>query len=649
MSASCAALGRPCAPGFQCVCSPCAPIPDELVSVFIVGRPPPGSSQRAQPSGSLGALEPPAAGADTLPGDATAGQVLAASRPCRRLELCATVPLGQPLTVFLRVDLAARAGLGLQPIRSVQLRFLGPAASAAADASAAPLVDLQEVPSEPGIFFFAAPSGELGVSTVHLVIDGETAPQDPLYVRVAPRLCVVDGRVVASDAAGVCRAPSDPPDAVRITSIAVPTCGFALVVLVACLTRRLTIAHAAARWARRDEEERKLKAALQSILAEADSEKDILAAALDAAQRVFHGASGAAAGVFRDELCSATSLVEGVATTLEGQLALLSSLPEDVGSFREGPGERQNSVWFACDCVDGSGGDGPAADSAALPGGIEHFADWAEARRLGLDTARAVTSAISADDVVLGFVTVHLPGARRARGENPEALRILGDLCQIVGSALFVRRALVGVGVDTKGGDDDDQQQAVLSAAAAAGLGGDRVAQEKRRSSGALHHPRSPSGPHHPASPAELAAHRDEAAAHSGKRQPGARGSVMDAERPATLRAVVAHFAETAKVRAEETGASYVLDGKMLISTLGVSFQPLSVSSLSHTSPSTPTQTPTRRRWSGWTPRPPPPASGCGGGTWTRGSSPTTSASASWSGCSTRRASCGSSRWPRRG
>lgn len=37
VSSSCEALGRSCAPGFQCICSPCAPVPAELISVFAVG------------------------------------------------------------------------------------------------------------------------------------------------------------------------------------------------------------------------------------------------------------------------------------------------------------------------------------------------------------------------------------------------------------------------------------------------------------------------------------------------------------------------------------------------------------------------------------------------------------------------------------
>lgn len=453
---------------------------------------------------------------------------------------------------------------------SVQLRFAGPSASAAADGVdvEAPLVDLEEVPGEPGIFFFRAVGTELGTSTVQVLIDGQPLAQDPTYVRVTPRVCLISGRIVTSDARGVCHPPRDPPNSVRITSIVVPTCGFAFIVLAVCLTRRITIATDAAKWAKRDEEERKLKLALQTLLARADSEKDILTATLDAVQKVLPEAVGVAAGVFRDELCTSTSIVEGVATSLEGQLALLSSLPEDVGVFREGPGDRQSSVWHACDNVASADGDGRATDSREFNDGINRFSDWAEARRLGLEFQRAVTAAISAEDVVLGFVSVHLPTRKRGKGEHPEAVRILMEIAQIVGSALFVRRALVGVGVNTKGLVDEDQQTALLSAAAAAGLDEEVAAAGHNGGNGNGsghgahgahgHGHGAHSGAHHGGgmgmvSAAALAvAALKEGAAHSGKRR---RPGSLDGERPPMLKAMAAqHAAAETGIKANDDG-----------------------------------------------------------------------------------------------
>lgn len=232
---------------------------------------------------------------------------------------------------------------------------------------------------------------------------------------------------------------------------------------------------AAAKWRRRDETERLLKLSLQTLLARADSERDIILAVIDAIRKIFPGAVGVAAGAFSDELCTRTSLVEGCATSLSGQLALLSTIPEDVGVFNEGPGARQTSVWHACDRVASYDGDGRATDSRDATEGIQRFTDWSEARRLGLETNRAVTATISAEDVILGFVVVHLPTKRRS-DQQPEAVRILMDVCQIVGSALFVRRALVGVGVNTKGAVEGAGQEALLSAAAAAGIDNAAVA-----------------------------------------------------------------------------------------------------------------------------------------------------------------------------
>lgn len=86
----------------------------------------------------------------------------------------------------------------------IQIRYVGP--NAAGDDDEQPVADMTQLTGEPDIFFFRAPSIELGTSSVQVSVDGQALPQDPVYVRVTPRICVFNNRVVSSDR---CALPGD--------------------------------------------------------------------------------------------------------------------------------------------------------------------------------------------------------------------------------------------------------------------------------------------------------------------------------------------------------------------------------------------------------------------------------------------------------
>ena len=122
-----------------------------------------------------------------------------------------------------------------------------------------------------------------------------------------------------------------------------------------------------------------------------------------------------------------------------------------------------------------------AVDSYQLARGPDEFADWSAAAALGLASGRAITAPLIAGEMPLGFLTVHLPCGPAADGggggggggedavwdtqapggpplvwaeEASQPHTLLQEVCESLGAALFVRRALLGIEPSSGSGDD---------------------------------------------------------------------------------------------------------------------------------------------------------------------------------------------------
>jgi hypothetical protein len=78
--------------------------------------------------------------------------------------------------------------------------------------------------------------------------------------------------------------------------------------------------------------------------------------------------------------------------------------------------------------------------SKDFPEGLEAFSDWRAARRAGLN-GHIVTAPLVAGRVCVGFVTAHAAADRPSSMTSSDRSSRLQALCEIVGAAVFCRRA----------------------------------------------------------------------------------------------------------------------------------------------------------------------------------------------------------------
>lgn len=177
---------------------------------------------------------------------------------------------------------------------------------------------------------------------------------------------------------------------------------------------------------------------LRDRLASAGSEAAILRAACDALTALFPGTTACALGAF------AEGTAEDVISSLEclgdepSRRALAESLPANVGAAA--PGGAVSSVALACRATHGRAA--ALVDSRDL-GGVAACADWIGAVNAGLPSVQAITAPLNAGHMVVGFVTLHF-GLYAAEDRQPKGteIAILRELSDVVGGAIFVRRAL---------------------------------------------------------------------------------------------------------------------------------------------------------------------------------------------------------------
>jgi hypothetical protein len=179
---------------------------------------------------------------------------------------------------------------------------------------------------------------------------------------------------------------------------------------------------------------------LRERLAAASSEAAILRAACNCLTDLFPGACASALGAF------AEGSAQDVITSLEcigderSRRALADALPVHIGSPLTGGGAVSS---IALSCRTQHGRSAAVIDSRDLDGGILHCADWAAAVARGLHSVQAITGPLNAGSMVVGFVQLHF-SVYAASGRAPinTELAILRELADVVGGAIFVRRAL---------------------------------------------------------------------------------------------------------------------------------------------------------------------------------------------------------------
>jgi hypothetical protein len=179
---------------------------------------------------------------------------------------------------------------------------------------------------------------------------------------------------------------------------------------------------------------------LRERLAAASSEAAILRAACNCLTDLFPGTCASALGAF------AEGSAQDVITSLEcigderSRRALADALPVHIGSPLTGGGAVSS---IALSCRTQHGRSAAVIDSRDLDSGILHCADWAAAVARGLHSVQAITAPLNAGSMVVGFVQLHFSVyAASARAPINTELAILRELADVVGGAIFVRRAL---------------------------------------------------------------------------------------------------------------------------------------------------------------------------------------------------------------
>jgi hypothetical protein len=178
---------------------------------------------------------------------------------------------------------------------------------------------------------------------------------------------------------------------------------------------------------------------LREHLAAASSEAAILRVACNALADLFPGAGACALGAF------AEGSAQDVIASLEcigderSRRALADALPVQIGAPLTG--SAVSSVALACRTLHGRSA--AVIDSRELAGGIMHCSDWSAAVSAGLHSVQAITAPLNAGSMVVGFVQLHFSVyAASERAPTSTELAILRELADVVGGAVFVRRAL---------------------------------------------------------------------------------------------------------------------------------------------------------------------------------------------------------------
>ncbi len=160
VAASCSSQGTSCPPGYDCVCTPCLPLPLQVYSVVIA----------------------PA----TAPANVT---------PCERLAVCTYTPQLVPLLITLTDNWRdARPELGLPPVSAVRFREF--------DAATNTGTWLNPVAAGDGTWTLELPTPVLGLMLLEVAVDGVVTEFSPLLVSIVPPIC--PGRGAFPDIAGSC-------------------------------------------------------------------------------------------------------------------------------------------------------------------------------------------------------------------------------------------------------------------------------------------------------------------------------------------------------------------------------------------------------------------------------------------------------------
>ena len=164
LNTSCASLNLTCKTGYDCTCSPCAPLPANPLTVTL-------SANATQQPGAPG---------------------------CSKLRQCGP-PVAQStaFTVTLTDNLYgdARSALGLPPIGSVSFLWHDPAVNAN-------LTTVNATALGNGTWSMALGAGSLGVQLLEAFTDGVAWSENPLLVAVVPPVC--PSVFARANSAGVC-------------------------------------------------------------------------------------------------------------------------------------------------------------------------------------------------------------------------------------------------------------------------------------------------------------------------------------------------------------------------------------------------------------------------------------------------------------
>ena len=172
---------------------------------------------------------------------------------------------------------------------------------------------------------------------------------------------------------------------------------------------------------------------LQTALARAGGEADILCAGCDAAMALLPGTLACAMGVFSDGADGAVVSWLECGGEAAARCALREALPAGVSNQQD---SGRSSVARAC----AADADSDPIDSRLLPGGLSACTDWADARGGGLNSEHAVTLKLSAGLVTVGFMTLHF-GVQPGDTDDAAVAAMLLELSEAISGAVFVRRA----------------------------------------------------------------------------------------------------------------------------------------------------------------------------------------------------------------
>ena len=194
---------------------------------------------------------------------------------------------------------------------------------------------------------------------------------------------------------------------------------------------------------------------LKSRLAGAPGEAAILRCGADTCAALFPAACALGLGCFTEGTgTQAVAMLEVASRTLDGERALRSALPVNVGApFIGGAQDSSddhtpNNTSIARVCGATNVERPFLLDSAAFPDELAECDDWMLALDGGLESCRAVTAPLQAGAVVVGFLTLHFDDCRTC-SETPYYLdkrpvmfaSAMRSVCDLIAGAIFVRRA----------------------------------------------------------------------------------------------------------------------------------------------------------------------------------------------------------------